>query len=102
MPVLQHQSPFEPLWQLSSETVCNMKYIANRKKNTLWQRLNITLFNIAIFTIESIAQIYTDGSKLYNGVGCAAISEAFSVTKKLPISCSIFSAELYAIILQLR
>ena len=33
MPVLQHQLPFEPLWQLNSLTVCNVKYIANRSNH---------------------------------------------------------------------
>ena len=33
IPVLQHQLPFELMWQLNSGTVCNVKYITNRNNH---------------------------------------------------------------------
>ena len=42
--------------------------------------------------------IYTDGSKSAEGVGCAVVAGDTTIKKKLPTSCSIFTAELFAVL----
>jgi len=42
--------------------------------------------------------IYTDGSKSLNGVGCAAVFPNRIISHRLPKHCSIFTAELQAIL----
>ena len=93
MPVLLHQLQFEPLWPLNSSTVFNVKYIAN-KNNHIPTEIKYNFIEHCNIHHREQFPINTDWSKLDDGVGCAAISKAFSVTKKLPVSCSIFSAEL--------
>ncbi|XP_076038101.1 uncharacterized protein LOC143023464 [Oratosquilla oratoria] len=50
---------------------------------------------------DSIA-VYTDGSKSPAGVGCAAVTSSQTFTAKLPFTSSVFTAELYAILLALK
>ena len=42
--------------------------------------------------------IYTDGAKTSEGVGCAVVANETVIKKRLPNSCSIFTAETYAIL----
>ena len=42
-------------------------------------------------------KLYTDGSKLGNGVGCAVIHEDTAHVSKLPDYTSMFTAELTAV-----
>ena len=42
--------------------------------------------------------IYTDGAKTHDGVGCAVVANRMIIKKRLPGSCSIFTAEVYAIL----
>ena len=81
--------------------MCNVEYIENRNNHILAEIKYNFIEHCNIHHREHFP-IYTDGSKLDNGVGCAAISQVFSVTKKLPESCSIFSAEIYAILAALQ
>ena len=46
--------------------------------------------------------IFTDGSKSDNGVGCAALIGEEVLKKKLPSNCTIFSAELQAVLISLK
>ena len=41
--------------------------------------------------------VFTDGSKSATGVGCAVVAGDVVIKRKLPPSCSIFTAELYAV-----
>ena len=50
-------------------------------------------------------KIFTDGSKTDNGCGCAyfvQLDPPTTVAKKLPKTCSIFNAEMYAIFIALK
>lgn len=47
---------------------------------------------------RSCIPLYTDGSKSTNGVGMAVVGENILIKKKLPNHCSVYSAELYAIL----
>lgn len=42
--------------------------------------------------------IYTDGSKSTKGVGCAMVTGDVVISRKLPPTCSIFTAEIYAVL----
>ena len=42
--------------------------------------------------------IYTDGAKTPDGVACAFVADEVIVKKRLPDSCSVFTAETYAIL----
>ena len=42
--------------------------------------------------------IYTDGSKSADGVGCAVVAGDATIKKKLPSSCSAFTAEMFAVL----
>ena len=46
--------------------------------------------------------VFTDGSKSAAGVGCAVVMGEIVIRRKLPSSCSIFTAETYAVILAVR
>ena len=47
---------------------------------------------------SSSVNLYTDGSKSSDGVGCAVVSESTILKKKLPPVSSSFTAELFAIL----
>ena len=46
--------------------------------------------------------VFTDGSKSAEGVGCAVIMEEVVIRRKLPSTCSIFTAELQAVVLAIQ
>ena len=46
--------------------------------------------------------VFTDGSKSSEGVGCAVVTGDTVIRRKLPSSCSIFTAEAFAILLALK
>ena len=46
--------------------------------------------------------IYTDGSKFSDGVGCSVVTPDQTIKKKLPKSASVFTAELLAVLSALR
>ena len=46
--------------------------------------------------------VYTDGAKTSEGVGCAVIADKEIIKKKLPPYCSIFTAEVYAVLQAVR
>ena len=47
-------------------------------------------------------QVFCDGSVMDNKTGSAVWSEKFSIIARLPSDCSIFTAELYSILLSLK
>ena len=55
-----------------------------------------------IETYDGYTAVYTDGSKLSSGVGSAFVSGGTCRSRSLPPSASIYTAELYAIILALH
>ena len=46
--------------------------------------------------------VFTDGSKSSEGVGCAVVTGDTVIRRKLPSSCSIFTAEAFAILLAVK
>ena len=46
--------------------------------------------------------VFTDGSKLSEGVGCAVVTGDTVFRRKLPSSCPIFTAEAFAILLAVK
>ena len=46
--------------------------------------------------------VFTDGSKSSEGVGCAVMTGDTVIRRKLPSSCSIFTAEAFAILLAVK
>ena len=46
--------------------------------------------------------VFTDGSKSSEGVGCAVVTGDAVIRRKLPSSCSIFTAEAFAILLAVK
>ena len=67
------------------------------------QDIDPTIFQIKFNNLHEMYNnhvfVYTDGSKSENTVGCAALMGKYSLTEHLPSVCSIYTAELRAILL---
>ena len=61
-------------------------------------RWNLMFKDLVDCNYQNYTQIYTDGSKTTNSVSSAVWSRSFEIKAKLLPLCSIFTAELYAIL----
>ena len=93
-PIGQIGCPESPPWCNPSSGVC---LIAGGKKSNSNEALKKEFLK---HSSEHRGQItlYTDGSKTPNGVGSAVVAGDVVIRKRLPSSCSIFTAEMYAIL----
>ena len=95
--VLPYHPPFEPPWRLPDIVICRELTLVNKKDfNPEYIKL-VYEEHINFYHRDSI-NIYTDGSKMGNGVGCAYFTQYTEQSFKLDINSSIFTAELYAIL----
>lgn len=85
-----------PPWsQLPTEFIDNMTNMRREKTSPHEYRKKFT--DIANM-YQNHTFIYTDGSKMDNNVGCAFVLDEQTFKFHLPSECSIFTAELYAIL----
>ena len=95
--VLPYHLPFEPPWRLPDMVICRDLTLINKKDfNPEYIKL-VYEEHISFYHRDSI-NIYTDGSKMDNGVGCAYFAQNTQQNFKLDRNSSIFTAELYAIL----
>ena len=71
------------------------------KKGNLEPHIFRTLFNELREAYGECGAIFTDGSKIDEKVGCACSYRRKTISRRLPDGCSIFTAELQAILLAL-
>lgn len=89
-----------PPWILITANII-LKYDSNSREETNRQLL-ASNFYTALNPFEEYHKLYTDGSKLDQGVGCSFFDESQTYSWSLPNSASIYTAELYAIWQALR
>ena len=97
--ILKQECTAESPWQLSMPRV-DTSLTARHKGVDLPQVLLSGALE-RIQEYEGYTAVYTDGSRLSNGVGCAAVCGDSCRSYPLPPCASIFTAELHAIILAL-
>lgn len=89
-------------WMLRRPMI-DTKLLAYRKETTdaIIYRTN---FNASMEGKEEFTKIYTDGSKTNQGTGCAITEMESNVNREFPLNkrCSIFTAEMYAILQSLE
>lgn len=85
-----------PPWTIP-ELKCNLQLTALTKKQTLPSVLRENANELIRTYYTGYDKIYTDGSVMNEGVGCAFHSHTIDRKFKLPDGSSIFSAELYAL-----
>ena len=92
---LLHTVPCVPPWLLCRPQI-NLELVNHDKANTSPEVLK-TLFYSVKSTFNDYIEIYTDGSKIGETVGCAAVCDGRIKNIRLPDKCSIYTAELHAI-----
>ena len=97
--VLQNVDEDIPPWTLKFPDV-NLN-LSNFKKSDTSSEIYKEEFSQIREEHEDFIQIYTDGSKDGNKVGCAAFEKSFISSTRLPEKASIFTAEVKAIDLAL-
>ena len=90
--------PKIPPWCRPPLKIC---YIKEDKKSCSDVQLR-SLFLEHMSKHRASVSIYTDGSKSFNGVGCAVITPNSIVKKRLPNQSSVFTAELLAVLFSLK
>jgi hypothetical protein len=75
--------------------------LAKFKKENLDPHTFQTLFRVLQDDYGDCGTIYTDGSKMDGRVACACWYRNKAISRRLPDGCSIFTAELHAILLAL-
>ena len=95
--VLPFQHPLESLWQLPEDEVCNDISITS-KKDFNPDDLKLVFLEHIQEKYPNFVQIYTDGSKLKNGVCFAYFHASAERGIKLDNIASIFNAKLYVIL----
>ena len=90
-----------PIWRIPTATFCPLcSYPKKSPENPLTMR---ELFREHVALRHSHSEhIYTDGSKTGGAVGCAAVYRDHVERRRLMAQTSVFSSELYAIILALN
>ena len=87
-----------PPWARPNITICPAR---GDKKLSSDIQLKANFLEHASGHADSI-NIYTDGSKFSDGVGCSVVTPDQTIKKKLPKSASVFTAELLAVLSALR
>ena len=100
-PVIPFKFGQDARWTLGEEVLCD-GYECPAKRTLRPTQLKHLFTQHCLEEHENAKQIYTDGSKNRGLVGSAAVNGDTAITRKLPPSASIFSAELTGIIDGLR
>ena len=100
--VLPYSTSTEAVWTLPVDIICNHKYYNQNKKDYDPHTLKILFLDHCNEYHNNSTSIYTDGSKMEGGVGCAAFSAEFTSKNKLNNKSSIYTAELSAILLAVK
>ena len=98
--VLPFQWSPDPCFQLDCLNLCRDLLCIRRADFSDNHLRLIFLDHFSLEHTDSVP-IYTDGSKNEEGVGCSAVFPDSVISKKLPTSATIFTAELFAILLAL-
>jgi len=97
-------SPIPP-WLLTTPTILfdllQSDMMQTKKSNTP-SDIYISKYNEIRSLYSQHIPIFTDGSKLSNHTATAVVFKSYIITKRLPNSVSIYTAELYAILLALN
>ena len=88
-----------PPWRQNPPSTCLDLAVLN--KSVTPEALYTNLFACHRHNNHDFKSIYTDGSKTITHVGCAFVCGDSVIAQKLPVYTSIFTAELYAIVLAL-
>ena len=99
--VLPAQVKDIPLWRIPASTFCPLCTYPKKSEggDTAMKHLFLEHTNEKHGNTE---HIYTDGSKMGQAVGCAAVSRETTTRAKLLPQTSVYSSELYAIQIALR
>ena len=97
--VREVRCPEIPPWKIPEPLICKKTII---KKNMSDQEVKARFMEHDQKYHSNSVKIYTDGSKMVNGVGCAVIHEDCSYIGRLSDNVSIFTAELTAIMKSLE
>jgi len=87
--------PGEPPWNIPDDIVCNHLCKYRKSQHGAFLR-HVSLEHITEDHSDSI-HVYTDGSKCSGGVGYGVFSFNLDISKRIPLTASIFTAELLAI-----
>ena len=90
----------KPPWQIPDISFCKELTLIKKSSVPDYYLRNLFIEHFALH--EGSVPIYTDGSKSEDGVGFAVIFPELCVKRRLPDVCSIFTAELSAILLALQ
>ncbi|WP_144077532.1 ribonuclease H family protein, partial [Solemya velum gill symbiont] len=97
-----HSLSITPPWLLARPTIILSIANAMLPKQSTSPLVYQTLFAELLSHYPHYHRIYTDGSKTHDKVASAAFSSSNTFTARLPNHSSIFTAELYAILMALR
>ena len=86
----------EPTWRVPAASVCSCAHYPKKDSETSEVLRTLFLEHLEREHGNS-THIYTDGSKMDEGTGCAAVCGETITARKLMAATSIFSAELYAV-----
>ena len=92
-PIAPFSFPKVPPWCKSPSEIC-LK--SGGKKNSSNEEIKTKFLEHA--NKHNGYSLYTDGAKTSEGVGCAVVAESLIIKKKLPPLCSIFTAEMFAVL----
>ena len=92
--IAEFEFPKTPPWSKPSTPICT----TTGGKKALPTEVMKTKF-LDHSKIHKGIDMYTDGAKTNDGVGCAIVAGEMVIKKKLPSICSIFTCESYAVLL---
>ena len=93
VPIAQFAFPRVPPWCKVPIEICSK---TGGKKNISNEIIKAEFLDHASKHVGK--HLYTDGAKADEGVGCAVIAENITIKKRLHNSCSIFTAEIFAVL----
>jgi len=79
-----------------------MQILHKQKKSSIVNDIYISKYREIRDLYPQHTPIFTDGSKQNNHTATAVVLNSHTITKRLPNSASIYTAELYAILLSLN
>ena len=94
--VLSYEAPSQPPWKLYAN-ICPL-FTELRKKETAPYKMQMLFLEHLLFEHADSIQIYTDCSKVEEGVGYAYVTGESIKSAKIRKDLIIFTAELYAIL----
>ena len=98
--VREENPPLIPPWTLKQPNVI-LQLCKDKKSTTLPEKFKLDFCELKSHFSDYI-DIYTDGSKDGEKVGCASVSDFHTFKRRLPDNASIFTAEIQAIDLAFR